>query len=99
MKRMKTIKLILIASALFFTAGVVSAGEKVAILAVEGMTCASCPYQVEKALTKVAGVKKATVAIETHEASVTYDDTQTNVVALTEATGNAGFPSSAKASN
>ncbi len=96
---MKKIKLLLIASGLFITASVVNAGEKVVTLAVEGMTCASCPYQVEKALTKVEGVKEATVAIETREALVTYDDTQTNVATLTEATGNAGFPSTVKATN
>lgn len=99
MKLMKTTKRLLIASALLIATNIVSAEEKIATLKVEGMTCASCPYQVEKALSKVDGVTAATVAAKTREASVTYDDTKTNVLALTEATDNAGFPSALKITN
>ena len=69
------------------------AGEQTVTLKVEGMTCMSCPYQVKSALKGVEGVLKADATLETREASVTFDDTLTNVEALTQATANAGFPS------
>ena len=96
---MNIIKSLFITVALLATTFTVSAEIKTATLTIEGMTCASCPYQVKKALTDVKGVKEATATLETREASVTYDDTQTNVIALTEATGNAGFPSTLKVIN
>ena len=90
---MNTIKPLFISVLLLFVTTIVNAGEKTATLKVEGMTCASCPYQVKKALTRVEGVKEARVAIKTREASIVYDDTKTTIATLTEATGNAGFPS------
>lgn len=65
-------------------------------LAVPGMTCATCPITVKKALTNVNGVTKAEVSFEKREAIVTFDDAKTNVQALTKATENAGYPSSEK---
>lgn len=62
-------------------------------LKVDGMTCDSCPYQVKSALKRVEGVISASASLETREAEVTFDDTLTNVSALTAATTNAGFPS------
>lgn len=65
-------------------------------LSVPGMTCAACPITVKKALTKVEGVEKVSVSFEKKEAVVTYDDAKTNVEALTNATKDAGYPSTAK---
>ncbi len=62
-------------------------------LSVPGMTCAACPITVKRALTKVDGVLKIEVSFEKREALVTFDDARTNVKALTEATKNAGYPS------
>ena len=90
---MNIIKPLFISVLLLFVTTTINAEEKTATLKVEGMTCASCPYQVKKALTRVEGVKEASVAIKTREASVIFDDTKTTIAALTEATGNAGFPS------
>jgi len=70
------------------------AGERTTTLKVEGMTCGSCPYQVKKSLTGVEGVKSAEVSLETKLATVTFDDSKTDVAALTSATAGAGFPSS-----
>ena len=42
-------------------------------LSIEGMTCASCVFRVEKALSAVPGVSKATVNLATQRAHVTYD--------------------------
>lgn len=69
------------------------AGEQTVKLAVEGMTCASCPYMVKSALKKVEGVATIDVSLEKKLAVVTFDDATTNVAALTEATSSAGFPS------
>lgn len=76
------------------TATTCLAGEQTATLKVEGMTCASCPYQVKKSLTSVEGVKAADVSLETKLATVTFDDAKTDMAALTAATAGAGFPSS-----
>ncbi|MDH1765586.1 mercury resistance system periplasmic binding protein MerP [Comamonas aquatica] len=65
-------------------------------LAVPGMTCAACPITVKKALTRVDGVQKVEVSYEKREAVVTFDDAKTNADALTQATENAGYPSSVK---
>ncbi len=72
------------------------AATKTINLLVSGMTCAACPITVKKALGKVEGVGAIEVNYETKEAIVTYDDTKTNVEALTKATEGAGYPSAPK---
>ena len=53
-----------------------------AMLALEGMTCASCAMRIEKGLKKVPGVKAASVNLATEKADVTYDPAQTSVEQL-----------------
>jgi len=65
-------------------------------LSVPGMTCATCPITVKRALTKVDGVQKVEVSYDTRETTVTFDDTKTQVETLTTATANAGYPSHIK---
>ena len=72
------------------------AATHTATLSVTKMTCAACPITVKHALSKVDGVSKVDVNFEQKEAVVTFDDAKTNVNALTEATKNAGYPSSVK---
>ena len=67
-----------------------------ATLAVENMTCSMCPITVRKSLEKVPGVVDARADYETRTATVTYDPSKTDIQALTEATTNAGYPSSLK---
>jgi len=55
------------------TAASSSASEKVATLHIEGMTCGSCATAVKRVLTKVDGVKAATVSYEKNSAVVTYE--------------------------
>ncbi len=62
-------------------------------LAVPSMDCPVCPITVKKALTNVPGVSKAEVNFDKRQAIVTFDDTKTNVTVLTQATTNAGYPS------
>ena len=85
----------LLALATAFAAPVWAATQTVT-LSVPGMYCASCPITVKLALSKVEGVSKVGVSFERREAVVAFDDTKTNVPALTKATENAGFPSSVK---
>lgn len=69
------------------------AAERTVTLAVQNMYCAACPSTVRKSLERVPGVIKAVVSYEDKTAVVTYDDSQTDVAALTAATTNAGYPS------
>ena len=77
---------ILVSSATF-------AAEKTITLAVNNMYCADCPFIVRKSLEAVPGVSKAVVSYKEKTAVVTYDDTRTDMTALTRATTEAGYPS------
>ena len=69
------------------------AAVRTVTLSVPTMDCPVCPITVKKALTKVDGVSKAEVDFDKRLARVTFDDSKTNVDALTKATTNAGYPS------
>lgn len=69
------------------------AAPRTVTLAVPSMDCPVCPITVKKALSKVPGVSQAEVNFGKRQATVTFDDTKTSVDALTQATGNAGYPS------
>lgn len=72
------------------------AAEKTVTLTVENMYCNACPITVRKSLERVPGVIKAVVSFKDKTAVVTYDDSKTDVKALTSATTNAGYPSAPK---
>lgn len=59
-------------------------------LPIEGMTCASCVSRVEKALTKVPGVERASVNLATEEASVVVSS-QMDIATLRGAVEKAGY--------
>jgi periplasmic mercuric ion binding protein len=69
------------------------AAERTVRLAVDNMTCESCPYIVKQSLMKVTGVGSVVVSFEKKTATVTYDDGRTDVASLVTATTNAGYPS------
>lgn len=69
------------------------AARQTVTLSVPGMNCATCPITVKKALNQVSGVSKTEVSLDKREAKVSFEDTKTNVQALTRATRNAGYPS------
>lgn len=75
-----------------FGASAALAGERTVTLAIENMTCASCPYIVKRSLTAIPGVANVAVSFEKKSATVTFDDTKTNADALTGATTKAGYP-------
>lgn len=70
-----------------------AAVERTVTLAVDGMSCASCPYILRTALQKVPGVASAEVSYLAKTTVVTFDDAKTTVTALTQATNEVGFPS------
>lgn len=65
--------------------------KSTATLEVHGMTCASCVGRVERALSKVPGVTRATVNLATERATVELDPELTNAGALAEAIRDAGY--------
>ena len=73
------------------------AAPQTVTLAVEGMSCPTCPITVRKSLEKVPGVKKVKVDFARKQATVTYEDTQASLDKLTQATTEAGYPSQASA--
>ncbi|EWS56846.1 MULTISPECIES: mercury resistance system periplasmic binding protein MerP [unclassified Methylibium] len=72
------------------------AAPQTVTLDVPGMTCAACPITVKKAISKVEGVNKVDVSYEKRQAVVTFDDAKATVQKLTQATENAGYPSTVK---
>ncbi len=72
------------------------ATERSVTLAVQNMYCAACPHTVRSSLQAVPGVRKVVVSFKNKTAVVTYDDTKTDIRALTSATTNAGYPSTVK---
>ncbi len=72
------------------------AAERTVTLAVQNMFCADCPFIVKKSLEAVPGVAKATVSFKDKTATVIYDDGKADIKGLTEATTNAGYPSTPK---
>ena len=69
------------------------AGEQTVTLKVSNLWCASCPYIVKQTLAGVPGVRNVEVSFRKKTAVVTFDDSETNVAALTAATASNGFPS------
>jgi mercuric ion binding protein len=89
-------KKLFVSLALVAIAAPVWAATQTVTLSVPGMTCATCPITVKKAISKVEGVSKTDVSFDKREAVVTFDDAKTSVQKLTKATEDAGYPSSVK---
>ena len=68
------------------------------VLAIKGMTCASCVLRVEKALAGVPGVEQAHVNLATHRASLRFtpsvSNTQSLITDLLNASEKAGYEAS-----
>lgn len=60
-------------------------------LPVEGMTCASCVTRVEKVLSKVDGVEKATVNLATEKATVRFNASVATAKEMAKAVEDAGY--------
>ena len=69
------------------------AAPQTVTLSLPTMDCPVCPITVKKALGRVAGVSDTKVNFDKREATVVFDNTRTDVEALTRATQDAGYPS------
>jgi P-type Cu+ transporter len=67
------------------------AEERRALLALEGMTCASCAMRIEKGLKKVPGVIDASVNLASERGTVTYDPAQTGIEQLVQKVEAVGY--------
>ncbi len=65
-------------------------------LDVQKMDCPMCKITIRKALERVDGVKEAKVDYDAKTARVTFDTRVTHVDVLTQATTDAGYPSTLK---
>lgn len=81
------------AFALCFSPGLAPATERTVTLAVDNMTCASCPYIVKQTLSGISGVHRVDVSFKTKTAAVVFDDAVASPVVLIDATTKAGYPS------
>ena len=65
--------------------------ERRTILALEGMTCASCAIRIEKGLKKVPGVLDVSVNLATELANVTFNPAQTDIERLVQKVEAVGY--------
>lgn len=86
-------KNLIVVSLAFLFSSFVLAEEKKTTLHIPSMNCSMCPITVKKALKNVKGVSKAEVSYDTKQAVVMFDNKQTKIEALINATTNAGYPS------
>lgn len=61
------------------------------VLALEGMTCASCAMRIEKGLKKLPGIKIANVNLATEQATVTYDPAEVDVEKMVQKVEAVGY--------
>jgi mercuric ion binding protein len=80
-------------SGLIATGVAFAAPPQTTTLAVENMTCGTCPIVVKKALERVPGVTSASVDFDKKTATITFDPDKATSAKLTQATTDAGFPS------
>lgn len=76
----------------FLVSSAAYAAEQTVTLAVQNMTCASCPFIVKKTLSAVPGVSKAEVSFEAKSATITFDDQKATADALIAVSTKAGYP-------
>ena len=86
----------MITVALFLSAGISMASmaaTRTVTLSVPGMTCPTCPITIKKSLQKVDGVSAIASDLAQKTVTIIYDDAKTQPATLTQATANAGYPS------
>lgn len=86
----------LLLAGLLLSLGAVAAETRTVTLEVTKMDCAACPITVREALLKLPGVESVNIDFKTKRAVVAFDTAKTSIEALTRATADAGFPSSAQ---
>jgi mercuric ion binding protein len=83
-------------AALLLTGSAFAGTPETLTLDVQNMTCAGCPITVKKALEQVPGVSDVKVDFERKTATVHLDTDKAKVSMLTNATTDAGFPSTVR---
>ncbi|HAC63589.1 MAG TPA: cation-transporting ATPase PacS [Cyanothece sp. UBA12306] len=68
-------------------------------LRLQGMSCAGCASAIEKAIQKVEGVNQGNVNFALSQATVTYDETITNLTVIEQAIKKAGYNAAPLAEN
>ena len=58
---------------------------------ISGMHCTGCSNRLEKVLNNTDGIEKAEVNFDQKEATITYNESQTNIEKIKEAIQDAGF--------
>lgn len=86
--------LILTALVSLLSLAATAATPSTAVLDVQNMSCSLCPLTVRKSLEKVPGVSAVKVDMAAKTATVQFDADKVSPQALTQATADAGFPSS-----
>lgn len=61
-------------------------------LAIDNMTCATCPITVRRAMEGVAGVHNVKVDFDAKTATARFDPARTTIKAVAYASTNAGYP-------
>lgn len=72
------------------------AASRTLTLDVQNMTCPVCPLTIKKAIKDVSGVQQVSVDYASRTVTVEFDDASVTADTLTEATKNAGYPSTVK---
>ena len=65
--------------------------SKSTTLKITGMTCAACSARIEKGLSKMPGVEKASVNFAAEKAGITYDPTQVRLKELAAKVADLGY--------
>lgn len=61
------------------------------ILKIEGMHCTGCSNRLEKVLNNTDGIEKVVVSFEDKKATITFDESKTNIEKIKEAIEDSGF--------
>ena len=69
------------------------AEHKTITIPVDGMTCAACQANVQRALGRAPGVERAAVNLMTHDATVVYDPALASPQSLVDAVNETGYQS------
>jgi len=95
---MKTLFRIALTASVLMLAGGAMAAPRTVTLEVENVSCVTCAPIVKRVLSRLPGVTLVTVVEQGGMATATviYDDEKVTPEALTQATTNAGFPSTVK---
>ena len=65
---------------------------RMAVFAIENMTCPACPLTVKTAMENVEGVQSVEIDFDAKTATVVYDASVAAVEAIAAASTNAGYP-------